>query len=59
MIVGVIIMSDIGTSKKYEAAIFAGGCFWCMVSPFDVLEGITEVKWDIQEDIRKIQHIRM
>ncbi|MCH4889742.1 peptide-methionine (S)-S-oxide reductase MsrA [Acidaminobacter sp. JC074] len=25
-------------------AYFAGGCFWCMVSPFDVLEGILEVK---------------
>jgi methionine-S-sulfoxide reductase len=32
-------MSD----KKYETAIFAGGCFWCMVSPFDVLEGIVKV----------------
>lgn len=30
--------------KKYEIAIFAGGCFWCMVSPFDVLDGIVEVK---------------
>lgn len=27
-----------------QAAIFAGGCFWCMVSPFDVLDGIIEVK---------------
>jgi methionine-S-sulfoxide reductase len=25
-------------------AYFAGGCFWCMVSPFDVLEGIDEVR---------------
>lgn len=31
-------------SKKYETAIFAGGCFWCMVSPFDILDGIIEVK---------------
>jgi methionine-S-sulfoxide reductase len=31
-------------NKKYETAIFAGGCFWCMVSPFDVLDGIVEVK---------------
>lgn len=30
--------------KKYETAIFAGGCFWCMVSPFDILDGIVEVK---------------
>lgn len=26
-----------------ETAIFAGGCFWCMVSPFDQKEGIIEV----------------
>lgn len=32
------------SNKNYEIAIFAGGCFWCMVSPFDVLEGIIEVK---------------
>jgi methionine-S-sulfoxide reductase len=30
--------------KRYDVAIFAGGCFWCMVSPFDVLDGIIEVK---------------
>ncbi len=27
-----------------QYAYFAGGCFWCMVSPFDVLEGILEVR---------------
>lgn len=26
-----------------ERAIFAGGCFWCMVSPFDKRPGITAV----------------
>ncbi len=30
--------------KKYEVAIFAGGCFWCMVSPFKVLKGVIEIK---------------
>jgi len=30
--------------KEFEYAYFAGGCFWCMVSPFDVLDGILEVK---------------
>ncbi len=24
----------------FEAAIFAGGCFWCMEPPFDVLPGV-------------------
>lgn len=37
-------MDGISKDKKYEAAIFAGGCFWCMVSPFDVLDGIIEVR---------------
>lgn len=26
-----------------ESAIFAGGCFWCMVAPFDQLPGIKKV----------------
>jgi peptide methionine sulfoxide reductase msrA/msrB len=28
---------------KYEQATFAGGCFWCMVEPFDEQPGIIEV----------------
>ncbi|MHC0036625.1 peptide-methionine (S)-S-oxide reductase MsrA [Pseudoneobacillus sp. C159] len=30
-------------SGKFELATFAGGCFWCMVSPFDEQPGIIEV----------------
>lgn len=26
-----------------QQAIFAGGCFWCMVQPFDELPGIHSV----------------
>lgn len=26
-----------------DTAIFAGGCFWCMVQPFDTLPGIKKV----------------
>src|SRR5699024_4130477 len=26
-----------------ETAIFAGGCFWCMVAPFDSLPGIKSI----------------
>lgn len=29
--------------EKYELATFAGGCFWCMVQPFDELPGIVKV----------------
>ena len=31
-------------SKKSEFATFAGGCFWCMVSPFDGLDGVLSVR---------------
>ncbi len=30
-------------NKTEELATFAGGCFWCMVSPFDELPGILKV----------------
>lgn len=34
----------ISNSKpRYEKAIFAGGCFWCMESAFEKLDGVTEV----------------
>lgn len=29
--------------KKIEKATFAGGCFWCMVKPFDQWDGIHSV----------------
>ncbi|WP_316569580.1 peptide-methionine (R)-S-oxide reductase MsrB [Neobacillus sp. YIM B06451] len=30
-------------AEKFELATFAGGCFWCMVQPFDEQPGIKEV----------------
>lgn len=30
-------------NKRYELATFAGGCFWCMVKPFDQWPGIIKV----------------
>ncbi|AWX56109.1 MULTISPECIES: peptide-methionine (S)-S-oxide reductase MsrA [Brevibacillus] len=30
-------------THPYEIATFAGGCFWCMVSPFDKMPGIQKV----------------
>jgi peptide-methionine (S)-S-oxide reductase len=29
--------------KRYQLATFAGGCFWCMVKPFDEQPGINSV----------------
>jgi peptide-methionine (S)-S-oxide reductase len=29
--------------SQLKTAIFAGGCFWCMVKPFDTLPGIEKV----------------
>ncbi|MFC6206911.1 peptide-methionine (S)-S-oxide reductase MsrA [Levilactobacillus tongjiangensis] len=29
--------------SQFETAIFAGGCFWCMVQPFDTQPGIQSV----------------
>ncbi|MCB1119664.1 MAG: peptide-methionine (S)-S-oxide reductase MsrA [Chlamydiia bacterium] len=31
-------------SADYEKATFAGGCFWCMESPFENLEGVIAVR---------------
>ncbi|KGO27526.1 peptide methionine sulfoxide reductase, partial [Oenococcus alcoholitolerans] len=31
-------------ANKIETAVFAGGCFWCMVEPFDTLPGIIKVR---------------
>lgn len=30
-------------NRNYELATFAGGCFWCMVKPFDKQPGIVQV----------------
>jgi len=30
--------------EEYKKATFAGGCFWCMVPPFDGVEGIIDIK---------------
>lgn len=38
-----------------ERAIFAGGCFWCMIQPFDTLPGIHTIMSGYKEDMSKIQ----
>lgn len=36
-------MHEDGQSEKHQLATFAGGCFWCMVTPFEELPGIVKV----------------
>jgi peptide-methionine (S)-S-oxide reductase len=40
LLLGTIFMATQATADK---AIFAGGCFWCMESDFEKLEGVTDV----------------
>ena len=42
---GVITMLAFSVSgaARLEKATFAGGCFWCMVPPFEKLDGVKEV----------------
>jgi peptide methionine sulfoxide reductase msrA/msrB len=37
------VQAGAGKAVRLEKATFAGGCFWCMVPPFEKLEGVTEV----------------
>ena len=30
--------------SDYKLATFAGGCFWCMVPPFENLDGVLDIK---------------
>lgn len=30
--------------SKHKTAVFGGGCFWCMEPPFEVLDGVVDVK---------------
>ena len=40
-----------------EKAIFAGGCFWCMVQPFDTQPGIISVVSGYTGGTCLIQHM--
>ncbi len=36
-------VQGISAAEKYEKALFAGGCFWCMQPPFEKLKGVIKV----------------
>lgn len=44
-IMGVLVLSALlpHQSAASEKAIFAGGCFWCMESPFEKVKGVEKV----------------
>lgn len=41
--IAVIMEARMDAKNKYETATFAGGCFWCMESPFEKLPGVKGV----------------
>jgi peptide methionine sulfoxide reductase msrA/msrB len=41
VLLAMITRSD--ADNKHEKATFAGGCFWCMVHPFDRMDGVIKV----------------
>ncbi len=43
LLLGITLTAAAVESKATATAIFAGGCFWCMVHPFDALPGVVSV----------------
>jgi peptide-methionine (S)-S-oxide reductase len=37
-------MMEQSTELKYDIATFAGGCFWCMISPFKKVQGVLDTR---------------
>jgi peptide methionine sulfoxide reductase msrA/msrB len=37
-----MIYSTLNAEEKFEKATFAGGCFWCVESPFEDMDGVIE-----------------
>lgn len=37
------LLNESEEAKEMAVAVFAGGCFWCLVSPFDHIDGVKSV----------------
>lgn len=40
---GEVMQNNSNKPKENKVAVFAGGCFWCMESPFEKLKGVSDV----------------
>jgi peptide-methionine (S)-S-oxide reductase len=43
VVFGLVVNSSSQAATRFEKATFAGGCFWCMVPPFEGLGGVVSV----------------
>jgi peptide methionine sulfoxide reductase msrA/msrB len=43
LLAGVLTIPVFAAERSMKTATFAGGCFWCMVKPFDQYEGVEKV----------------
>ncbi len=43
ILVPLMMMQSGAAATRLERATFAGGCFWCMVPPFEKLDGVKQV----------------
>lgn len=40
VLVALVLVTISAAAEDVRTAVFAGGCFWCMEPPFDVVEGV-------------------
>lgn len=43
LLLNIVFIGSVSAAPKSETAILAGGCFWCIESDFEKVDGVTEV----------------